>query len=94
MFNKHSDRDDQLDLLIDATIIEMQAPDNDLDARRSYLKEIERLQALKSVQPSKPWDPNIILTAATNITGILMILHHERANVIATKALSFVKKLS
>lgn len=40
-------------------------------------------------------EPNVndLIGAATNIAGILAILHHEKLNVISTKALGFVKKL-
>lgn len=37
--------------------------------------------------------PDALLAAGVNLAGILAILHHERVNVIASKALSFVTKL-
>jgi hypothetical protein len=37
-------------------------------------------------------DPEAILMAVTNILGILLILKHENVNVIATKALSLIRR--
>ena len=36
--------------------------------------------------------PDVAATVAANLTGILLILHHERMDIIATKALQFVMK--
>lgn len=37
-------------------------------------------------------DPNLVVSAATNLLGILLILNHERLDIITSKALSFVSK--
>jgi hypothetical protein len=37
--------------------------------------------------------PDVRATIIANLVGIGMIIHHERVNVIASKALSFVAKL-
>lgn len=35
-----------------------------------------------------------MLTVGANITGILLILYFERVEIVGSKALTFVKKLS
>jgi hypothetical protein len=37
-------------------------------------------------------DPNLVVSAATNLLGILLILNHERLDIITSKAISFVSK--
>jgi len=37
--------------------------------------------------------PDAIVGAAATVVGILLVLHHEKANVIASKALGFVNKM-
>lgn len=54
------------------------------------LSNVERIHKL--MPDKKPVDRNTVITAVTNIVGILLITQHERANVITSKALSFVMK--
>jgi hypothetical protein len=37
-------------------------------------------------------DPNVIVSAATNLLGILLIIGHEKLDIISSKAISFVSK--
>ena len=57
------------------------------------VKELDAI--LKQREIDNPWRPSADTLAiiGANIVGIVMILGHERANVIATKALGFVSKL-
>lgn len=54
---------------------------------------IDQVIALHKLTPSKRVSPDAMATIAGNLVGILMILSHERAHVITSKALSFVGKL-
>lgn len=57
---------------------------------------VNRLTALNELQKTKssgPLSKDTAVTTATNLAGILLILHHERAHVVASKALGFVQKL-
>lgn len=58
---------------------------------------LERLEKLHSIRNDKKCsdikiDPNKLIGAAANLAGILLILNYEKANVLATKAVSFVLK--
>ncbi len=52
--------------------------------------QLVKLYGLKKVEDPKKIDPNTLLTVGGNLTGILMIVGHERANVITSKAVQFV----
>ncbi len=61
-----------------------------------YAACVDQLVKLTSIKDpkSKPGvTPDVAVTAAVNLIGIGMIIHHERASVIASKALAFVMKL-
>lgn len=57
------------------------------------VNNIERLHKLKEQEAPKRVSPDMQATVASNLLGILLILHYERVNVVTSKALSFVKKL-
>lgn len=40
----------------------------------------------------KRLDPNTLISAGVNLLGILLILNHEKENVLTTKSLSFINK--
>jgi hypothetical protein len=55
------------------------------------LSKIEKLNAIKAKKPSV--SPDTIAIVLGNLVGILMILNHERAHVVVSKALGFVMKI-
>lgn len=57
------------------------------------LKTLMEARQIESEVESRD-DINVetIATVAANLVGILMILHYERANIVTSKALSFVIK--
>lgn len=61
---------------------------------KETLARYETLRALKAEIQPKRVSPDTLLLAAANIFGILLIVGHERANIVTSKALSFVKKLT
>ena len=63
-----------------------QSPYNEL------LKRIERLNALIGEDKKKGVSLDTALTVGANILGIVLIIHHEKLNVITSKALSFVMR--
>lgn len=54
------------------------------------LSKIEKLNAIKAKAPRV--SPDTVAVVLGNLVGILMILNHERAHVVVTKALGFVMK--
>ncbi len=55
--------------------------------------QLVKLSAIKDPQSKTGVSPDVAVTAAANLLGIGMIIHHERAGIIASKALGFVMKL-
>lgn len=51
---------------------------------------LKELCESRSKKASRSVEPDTIVLAATNLLGILLILHYEQLNVIATKAIGFV----
>lgn len=61
-----------------------------------YARIVERMTELQKLKESNTPDrisKDVAVTAAANIAGILLILQHERAHVVTSKALAFVMKL-
>jgi hypothetical protein len=56
------------------------------------LKRIERLNELIGEKPKKGISPDTALLVAANILGIILIISHEKVNVITSKALGFVMR--
>lgn len=60
-----------------------------------YAKAADQLVKLydqKAKIPSRRVNPDTLLTVSGNLLGILVIVGHERANVITSKALGFAMK--
>lgn len=55
------------------------------------MKEIEAKN--KALEPSRRVSADTIATVAGSLVGIILIITHERANVIGSKALGLVMKL-
>lgn len=54
--------------------------------------QIAKLYKLKEVDSKSAVSKDAMVGAATNLVGILMILHYEHAHVMTSKAVSFVMK--
>jgi hypothetical protein len=54
------------------------------------LKLVERLHDMLDEDTPEVVSKNTMLTVGGNLLGIILILKHERVNVITSKALSFV----
>lgn len=93
MFNKKETDPTDLDKLIAAYYLEI---DREIDAERkgllvNQLIKLQELQAQESPKFHVDW--NVVMTIGANVLVALLIINHERTNVITTKALSFVSKL-
>ena len=63
----------------------------DSDEYSKMLTSVERLHGmLDEEQKSRPVSKDTLATIGGNLLGILMIIKHERVNVITSKALGFV----
>jgi len=84
--------DDQLIAAIDVLYAKM----SDLSPEsREYSAVVDQLQKLYSLKDnSKSYvSPDTLAMVAGNLAGILLIVGHERAHVVTSKAINFLLKL-
>jgi hypothetical protein len=84
--------DPQLDDAIESVLFAMtgHAPDSkEYAAMTTQLKKLYKLKAEKPKQVS----PDTWVLVGGNILAVLMIVGHERANVVTSKAFSLIKTL-
>lgn len=92
-FNK-TPHDVALDRAISDLLEELDAMEGSNPDYSDTADQLMKLMKLKKeVHPSWVPSPDAVVGAAGSILGILLILNYEKANVIASKALSFVGKL-
>lgn len=85
-----------LEIAITRLISQMESHEgdtNEYSAMAGNLKTLMEARQIESdVASRKDISVETIATVAANLVGILMILHYERANIVTSKALSFVIK--
>lgn len=89
MFTKKVRQETALDKAIDEATRYLDPNSDD------YLQQIEAVERLTKLRDgSSKWpSPDTLAIVAANILGIIMILEHERAHVITTRAFNLVKTL-
>jgi hypothetical protein len=90
---KKTDEQTELDKTIADLEAQMRTYDPDSEAYGTLVNRLERLVKLQERNASKRISPDTLLIVGGNILGIVIIVAHERANVITSKALSFAGKL-
>lgn len=55
--------------------------------------QLKKLYPLKEIDSKSRVSPDTWALIIANLVGIILVIGHERANVITTKALGFVSKL-
>jgi len=81
----------------EAATLEMQMQETntrqaEMDANRR-LKEIEADAKERALTEPKRISPDTLATIGANLLGIMIIIGHERAHVVTSKALGFIMKL-
>lgn len=92
MFTKKSKADMLLDAEIETMLRHMSVIGVDSAEYESSLRYLETLYTLKGKPPSSV-SKDTMATIGANLLGILMILKHERMDIITSKALNFVMKV-
>lgn len=62
------------------------------DEYHKIMTQIEKLYAMKTSNRLQRVSPDTLAIVLGNLVGIAIIVGHERANVVTSKALSFVMK--
>jgi uncharacterized protein YfaT (DUF1175 family) len=93
LFQKQSPEELSLNTTITELERDMQTHDGDSEEYATCLNRLERLYKLREKSARKGLDPNTLVLVAGNLLGILIIVGHEQAHVVTSKALSFAGKL-
>lgn len=86
------DKRSKLEREIDSLLMKMSVEDPTSDAYLSMTKNLELLYKAKSYDKGSHISADTIMIVAGNLLGIVLILQYEKANIITSKALSFVLK--
>jgi hypothetical protein len=82
-----------LQKVIDDLLSEMASVSGDSDEYDKMSAQLVRLMELKANIGPKRVSPDVKATILANLAGILVIVGHERAHIVTSKALGFIMKL-
>jgi hypothetical protein len=83
----------KLELAIDALLDRIATEEYDFEETPKIVDQVTKLIKLKETSTPKRPSPDTWILVAGNLIGIVIIIGHERANVITSKALGFVMRL-
>lgn len=92
MFKKTSTEPTGLAAAIDNVLREMDGVSADSDEYAKMVLQLDKLYTIKDRNPNRV-SADTWATIGANLAGILLIISHERVNVVTTKAIGFVSKL-
>lgn len=94
MFNfKPKDEKSGLERAIDNLLFDMSKNQCDSAEYAKMVVQLNTLYKLKEVDVPKRVSPDTLAIVAGNLLGILLIVGHEKAHVVTSKAINFVLKL-
>jgi hypothetical protein len=95
MFNQKSKSEKTaLEMAIDQLHAEMAGAMGDSEEYDRYTDQLTKLYKLREHDaPRRLVNPDTLVLAGANVLGIILIVGHERAHVVTSKALNFVMKL-
>lgn len=82
-----------LEEAIDIVLHEMKNHTSDSNEYARAVDQLTKLYAIKNLNRSKSVSADTLAIVIGNLVGILVIVGHERANVVTSKALNFILKL-
>lgn len=92
MFAKKN-KPNPLDDAITSVFSEMAGFTSDSDEYREMSLQLERLYTIKELErANRRVSPDTMATIGANLLGIAIIVGHERAHVITSKAINFIMK--
>ena len=99
MFNRRKpavthELDQTITYLIDAFAGLEDGSDEQAASAQSIKTLMEARTADRTATNAPIVDPNILVSAAASLIGIISILGFEKANVVTTKSLSFIPKIT
>lgn len=91
MLKSKNDNSLAIDEAIERILNRMQYVEVDSEEYGTMVSRLDKLYAMKNTNRNRV-SKDAIWTIGANILGIILILGHERANVVTSKALSFIVK--
>jgi len=88
-----SQRNLDLEKAIHEAFLELKLYRTDSEEYGVILNRVLELHKMRTAERSTSVHPDTLATIAAHLFGIMLILKHERFNVISTKALSFLPRL-
>lgn len=83
-----------LEKAIDQVLVEMSEETNTFtEDYQIMVDQLVKLYALKEDNSKRRISPDTLATVVANVIGIVLIVGHERAHVVTSKALNFIRKL-
>lgn len=83
--------DPQLDEAIDSVYADLKGMHAQEDDHKKTVDQLSALYKLKETNSKSKISPDTLALISGNLLGIVMIVGYERANVITSKAMQFVK---
>lgn len=95
MFGTSTRQNEKLDESIDMVLLNMNQFGPDSPEYPELLKSLERLYKLRfREETQKRVSPDVIFTVGGNLLCVLIIVAYEQKNVISSKAMTFVARLT
>jgi hypothetical protein len=91
-WNKPPAEKTKLEELIDELLNDMANTDSTTDEYAKMVKQLKKLYALKDLDRPKGPSADTLLIVAGNLAVTVLVVGHERANIITSKALNFLHK--
>lgn len=92
MFNRTESTTPGLDEIITALESQLVATDPDAEEYAKMVTQLETLYKIKAQTKPPRVSADTLVIAGANLLGIILIVGHERAHVMTSKAVGFVLK--
>lgn len=96
MFGSRKETNPLLEKNIDIVLIEMAEIGADHPDYPALMIKLERLYKLRELHSEEPKrvSPDVLFTVAGNLACVLVIVMYEKRNVVTSKAMTFVARLT
>lgn len=94
MFNSRAKREKTgIEMAIDSVLAKMKGVEPTSQEYVKMVEQLSKLHKLKEDEKPSRVSPDTIVVAGANLLGVLIIVGHERAHVVTSRAKDFMLKL-
>jgi len=76
---------------VDRVVLFLSGQDPDSESYTNAVQNLRILCEARAKKSASIIDPEVIVSAGVNLLGIVLILRHEQFNVVASKAMTFIR---